>query len=730
MWVFAEMPHLIKLLRNYFLDYGIRLPCGTKVSKQHYLKENSPKNNKFQSFLTWLISGLSGSDEEEALRYIAGYLAHCSKNENVMNKKPILNEGKSLETKWKMQVTEDLLYRLKRYLPRSTAKIFNSYHESGLNSKPGVIQTFLYAAYCEIPERNELPRPTKAFCMEQALHSTPCDVTRTEPLSPPLLAHGSALPLPLAPSLPWNNRVCRRRSGHPFCQFPFSLAVGTVMTHFSFNREDPEAEVHRLLAVGAYKCSKRRHVSLEHGLSWLGKRKNFQFICVPPSPCHAPPSYQPFRDDNGERATIQSPPQHLPAGPRPKADRYSKTVAPFELRAGLEIELKFISNRRNWRFEISVRDQQPSSTNCLEDKGIDSLEVSRQYHVIVIPECSPTLCLHLSTQPPKYLHTQHSWWLHFVWLGRTADCKIWAALNIEVLRVEEGEVRNTWVGETGDPRENPPISGIVRQSLFPLSKIPGATPPRLETEGSEKGIKDKLAARTEESTTRTAAHKLLTRSVPPPGKTPLPARLGALALDRDSGGGGGGGAPWFEIQISPPLSNPQTPLQPLVISLRLVLESGALGRPASRRYRIQLPPSLPLPSSVANSVDSPPDLWILVVFFTCGPVKFSIWVLATLLPSAGPHPSNEPQPLTLTISTSPHHASPTTRAHTYTHTHTRFHYSNYALANKHQRGEEKERGMHTWEGESKRGQAPANSSEASVTRIPDKNPKHATVDKA
>ncbi|KAJ8871156.1 hypothetical protein PR048_027461 [Dryococelus australis] len=41
-----------------------------------------------------------------------------------------------------------------------------------------------------------------------------------------------------------------------------------------------------------------------------------------------------------------------------------KTVAPFEFRAGLEIEIKFISNRRNWRFEISIRDQKPSSTNA------------------------------------------------------------------------------------------------------------------------------------------------------------------------------------------------------------------------------------------------------------------------------------------------------------------------------------------------------------------------------
>ncbi|KAJ8869043.1 hypothetical protein PR048_030594 [Dryococelus australis] len=46
-----------------------------------------------------------------------------------------------------------------------------------------------------------------------------------------------------------------------------------------------------------------------------------------------------------------------------------KTVAPFEFRAGLKIEIKFISNRRNWRFEISIRDQHPSSTNIKLDSG-------------------------------------------------------------------------------------------------------------------------------------------------------------------------------------------------------------------------------------------------------------------------------------------------------------------------------------------------------------------------
>ncbi|KAJ8866146.1 hypothetical protein PR048_033670 [Dryococelus australis] len=46
----------------------------------------------------------------------------------------------------------------------------------------------------------------------------------------------------------------------------------------------------------------------------------------------------------------------------PRSDLRStlKTVTPFAFRAGLEIEMKFISNLRKWRFEISIRDQQPS----------------------------------------------------------------------------------------------------------------------------------------------------------------------------------------------------------------------------------------------------------------------------------------------------------------------------------------------------------------------------------
>ncbi|KAJ8865740.1 hypothetical protein PR048_033261 [Dryococelus australis] len=43
-----------------------------------------------------------------------------------------------------------------------------------------------------------------------------------------------------------------------------------------------------------------------------------------------------------------------------------ETDAPFEFRAGVEIEIKFISNRRNWWFEISIRDQQTSLTNMMQ----------------------------------------------------------------------------------------------------------------------------------------------------------------------------------------------------------------------------------------------------------------------------------------------------------------------------------------------------------------------------
>ncbi|KAJ8882640.1 hypothetical protein PR048_014452 [Dryococelus australis] len=52
----------------------------------------------------------------------------------------------------------------------------------------------------------------------------------------------------------------------------------------------------------------------------------------------------------------------------PRSDLMStqKTVTPFEFRAGLEIEMKFISKRRSRRLEISIRDQQPFVENIDE----------------------------------------------------------------------------------------------------------------------------------------------------------------------------------------------------------------------------------------------------------------------------------------------------------------------------------------------------------------------------
>ncbi|KAJ8879893.1 hypothetical protein PR048_020513 [Dryococelus australis] len=60
-----------------------------------------------------------------------------------------------------------------------------------------------------------------------------------------------------------------------------------------------------------------------------------------------------------------------PVAPRSDLRSTQKTVAPFEFRAKLEIQMKFISSGRNWRFEISIRDQQPSSTNdhSISDRG-------------------------------------------------------------------------------------------------------------------------------------------------------------------------------------------------------------------------------------------------------------------------------------------------------------------------------------------------------------------------
>ncbi|KAJ8875098.1 hypothetical protein PR048_022989 [Dryococelus australis] len=59
-----------------------------------------------------------------------------------------------------------------------------------------------------------------------------------------------------------------------------------------------------------------------------------------------------------------------------------KTIAPFEFRAGLKIEMKFISNHRNWRFEISIRDQQPSAKQeTVDNVRIDTYQITNLQNI-------------------------------------------------------------------------------------------------------------------------------------------------------------------------------------------------------------------------------------------------------------------------------------------------------------------------------------------------------------
>ncbi|KAJ8865841.1 hypothetical protein PR048_033363 [Dryococelus australis] len=82
----------------------------------------------------------------------------------------------------------------------------------------------------------------------------------------------------------------------------------------------------------------------------------------------------------------------------------------------LEIEMKFISNHRNWRFEISIRDQQPS---CLP--------ANHGHSVLELPNSD------------------------------------WPSQPMRVIEVNMERRRNEGAGETEHPRENPPTGGIVRQ---------------------------------------------------------------------------------------------------------------------------------------------------------------------------------------------------------------------------------------------------------------------------
>ncbi|KAJ8867722.1 hypothetical protein PR048_031525 [Dryococelus australis] len=112
-----------------------------------------------------------------------------------------------------------------------------------------------------------------------------------------------------------------------------------------------------------------------------------------------------------------------------------KTVAPFEFRAGLEFEMKFISNRRSWLFEISIRDQQPSPTH-----------ISSAYWSLgcVLIGCCPApgSCGIRKVFPCKSA------------VGPEA-CKAGPIICDPIAKV-------TSLYTAGHPRENPPTNGTVR----------------------------------------------------------------------------------------------------------------------------------------------------------------------------------------------------------------------------------------------------------------------------
>ncbi|KAJ8875266.1 hypothetical protein PR048_023161 [Dryococelus australis] len=79
-----------------------------------------------------------------------------------------------------------------------------------------------------------------------------------------------------------------------------------------------------------------------------------------------------------------------------------------------------------------------------------------------------------------------------------ASKEIWAARNSDVLRVVEvstGHSRNEWAEETGDPRETPPINGIVRHdSHLRKSSDPAGDSTRFALVGGEQANRSATAA--------------------------------------------------------------------------------------------------------------------------------------------------------------------------------------------------------------------------------------------
>ncbi|KAJ8876194.1 hypothetical protein PR048_024103 [Dryococelus australis] len=185
----------------------------------------------------------------------------------------------------------------------------------------------------------------------------------------------------------------------------------------------------------------------------------------------------------------------------PRSDLRSKqkTVAPFEFRAGLEIEMKFISNRRNWRFGTSIRDQQSSITLSLVAVNSSTITIPqrrggrcdvvvrllashlgelggiapRLSRVVIMPDYAGFLGglmfpppFHSGAAPYSPLESPSS-------ALKTSMLKSRQDIFTHTRRSEVSaeQRRNTKAGETGHIRENPTTSGIDWHDFYTLFTI-------------------------------------------------------------------------------------------------------------------------------------------------------------------------------------------------------------------------------------------------------------------
>ncbi|KAJ8888739.1 hypothetical protein PR048_008231 [Dryococelus australis] len=175
--------------------------------------------------------------------------------------------------------------------------------------------------------------------------------------------------------------------------------------------------------------------------------------------------------------------------PRSDISSTQKTVSPLKFRAGLEIKMKFISNRRNWRLEISIRDQQLFVDKCTYFHDVIYYEPIAKFVSLLISishfgtkiDESEIQNYEISLVQHFYIGTEikldHGSELGSFDLGSgkmlvqpgisrqtVRSAEIWAALNIEVLSAENGLQnfsRKHPVASLGSP-----LCGVQRFRLF------------------------------------------------------------------------------------------------------------------------------------------------------------------------------------------------------------------------------------------------------------------------